>query len=282
VYLVASKQADDSKTVKQAGYIDLGALKGNIGDQNYVVPDDINLANYGSVVIWCRRFSVNFGSAQLVDGLRFTVRIQNVSTPGTLKLSNGRTAPAPTSPGVWAVYSGATSPLFVPGKAANANGLERQAEEGNASALIASLGKSSTSTTTGIFAIPVGATTRSGLAPGKAYEFSVTAKPGSKLSFTMMFAESNDIFLAPAEGGIALFDATGKAVHGDVTSQIAFWDAGTEANEEPGVGPNQAHRQPAPNTGKVENGVVHRVNDGFVYPVIQDVVRVTITPEPRK
>jgi hypothetical protein len=205
-----------------------------------------------------------------------------VSTPRTLKLSNGRTIAAPTSPGVWAIYAGASSPLFSPGKPANPHGLERQAEEGNASALLASLGKSSTSTETGIFAVPVGSTSRSGLAPGKAYEFSITAKPGDKLSFTMMFAESNDIFLAPAEAGIALFDATGKPVHGDVTSQIAFWDAGTESNEEPGVGPNQAHRQSAPNTGKVEHGVVHRVNDGFVYPRIHEVIRVTITPEQTK
>jgi hypothetical protein len=46
-----------------------------------------------------------------------------------------------------------------------------------------------------------------------------------------------------------------KPIAGDITSQILLWDAGTEVNEEPGLGPNQAPLQPAPNTGPVEHGV---------------------------
>ena len=46
-------------------YIDLGALKGNIGDQNYVVPPEIDPLGYTSVVVWCDRFSVSFGAADL-------------------------------------------------------------------------------------------------------------------------------------------------------------------------------------------------------------------------
>ena len=44
------------------GAVDLGALKGNKGDQQYAVPRD---APDGAVVIWCRAFSVAFGSARL-------------------------------------------------------------------------------------------------------------------------------------------------------------------------------------------------------------------------
>ncbi len=48
-----------------AGYLDLGPLKGNIGDQNYDVPDGIDLTSYQAVVIWCRAFDVVFASATL-------------------------------------------------------------------------------------------------------------------------------------------------------------------------------------------------------------------------
>ncbi len=46
-------------------FVDLGALKGNIGDQNYVVPDGTDPARYRTAVVWCRRFSVPFASAGL-------------------------------------------------------------------------------------------------------------------------------------------------------------------------------------------------------------------------
>ena len=65
VYLVAADDVNDNETVKTAGFVTLGALKGNIGDQNYDVPADIDLTKYRSVTIWCRRFSVNFGTAPL-------------------------------------------------------------------------------------------------------------------------------------------------------------------------------------------------------------------------
>ena len=66
VYLVAAKDAMDNDTVKKAGYIDLGSMKGNVGDQNYDVPSDTDLAKYSAVTIWCARFSVNFATAPLV------------------------------------------------------------------------------------------------------------------------------------------------------------------------------------------------------------------------
>jgi hypothetical protein len=65
VYLVAAKDANDSETVKNADTINLGALKGNKGDQNYDLPTDIDLGKYQAVTIWCQRFSVNFATAPL-------------------------------------------------------------------------------------------------------------------------------------------------------------------------------------------------------------------------
>lgn len=47
------------------GYVDLGPLKGNIGDQNYDVPADVDPAEYGSIVIYCQPFHVIFSVATL-------------------------------------------------------------------------------------------------------------------------------------------------------------------------------------------------------------------------
>jgi len=65
VYIVAADDAKDVATVERAGFVDLGVIKGNIGDQNYVLDRDLDLAKYRAVSIWCKRFSVNFGAAAL-------------------------------------------------------------------------------------------------------------------------------------------------------------------------------------------------------------------------
>ena len=65
VYMVAAGDAKDVATVQHAGFIDLGVIKGNIGDQNYLLASDLDLAKYRAVSIWCKRFSVNFGAAAL-------------------------------------------------------------------------------------------------------------------------------------------------------------------------------------------------------------------------
>jgi hypothetical protein len=65
VYVVAADDAKDVATVENAGFIDLGVIKGNIGNQNYSLGNDLDLAKYRAVSIWCKRFSVNFGAAAL-------------------------------------------------------------------------------------------------------------------------------------------------------------------------------------------------------------------------
>ena len=67
VYLVATNDATDNETVTKAGFIHLGALKGSVGNQNYEVPADVDLAKYQAVTVWCRRFGVNFGTAPLTQ-----------------------------------------------------------------------------------------------------------------------------------------------------------------------------------------------------------------------
>ena len=67
IYLVPAKDATDNETVPRAGFVDLGAMKGNRGDQNYDIPSNIDLSQYQSVTIWCRRFGVNFATAPLTS-----------------------------------------------------------------------------------------------------------------------------------------------------------------------------------------------------------------------
>lgn len=64
VYLVAAPP-DAEAAELGADFIDLGDLKGNVGDQNYEIPRDVDLDRYSTVVIWCVRFATAFGAAGL-------------------------------------------------------------------------------------------------------------------------------------------------------------------------------------------------------------------------
>jgi len=52
-------------TFDDGKYVNLGDLKGNLGDQVYAIPDSADLSQLQSVVVWCDRFDVSFGAAQL-------------------------------------------------------------------------------------------------------------------------------------------------------------------------------------------------------------------------
>ncbi len=65
VYLSSVNDANDNDTVKNSDFVLLSQLKGNLGDQNYEIPGDLDLGKYNSAVIWCRRFGVNFAVAPL-------------------------------------------------------------------------------------------------------------------------------------------------------------------------------------------------------------------------
>jgi electron transfer DM13 len=66
VFLIRASDATDSAMVKSAGYTELAPLKGNIGDQNYEIPEGVDLIDHRAVTIWCNRFSVNFATAPLM------------------------------------------------------------------------------------------------------------------------------------------------------------------------------------------------------------------------
>jgi hypothetical protein len=65
VWLVKAEEVASSSDVTASEWVSLGPLKGNKGDQNYIIPEDVNADDYPSVVIWCEQFSVLFSAAKL-------------------------------------------------------------------------------------------------------------------------------------------------------------------------------------------------------------------------
>jgi hypothetical protein len=208
----------------------------------------------------------------------FTIRVENISKGEALKLSNGKTAPFVSAPVVWAIHTGSTNPIFTGGQRDAGKGLEALAETGNPAPIAKSLGSTSGVVAAGAVDHPEGDLLGGPLTPGKAYEFEVTAEPGQALSLAWMFGQSNDLFYSN-DRPIALFTSAGKPVNGDMTPQVSLWDAGTEVNEEPGLGPNQAPRQQAEDAGTAERNAIAHVRDKHSYPRTSAVLRLAITPK---
>jgi hypothetical protein len=206
----------------------------------------------------------------------FLVKVENTSKGEVLRLSTGKTAPFVSAPTLWAIHTDAANPIFTGGQPQSGNGLEQLAETGNPEGLVKSLSTAAGVAAVGADAHPVGATENGTLTPGQAYEFEVSASPGQSLSLAWMFGQSNDLFYSN-DRPIQLFTG-GKPVSGDMTAQISLWDAGTEVNEEPGLGPNQGPRQASPDAGIAEQEAVAHVHDRYTYPGTGRVLRLTITP----
>ena len=72
--------------------------------------------------------------------------------------------------------------------------------------------------------------------PDQSVTIHFAAAKGEALSFVTMYGWSNDLFFAPENPGIAVYDASGNPIEGDVSSQIKLWDNGTRINQAPGSG----------------------------------------------
>ncbi len=66
VYLSGHPSPQTSAQLHEGGAFEVAVLKGNIGNQNYALPADLDLSKFKSVAVYCKRFSVMFGSAQLI------------------------------------------------------------------------------------------------------------------------------------------------------------------------------------------------------------------------
>lgn len=74
--------------------------------------------------------------------------------------------------------------------------------------------------------------------PGQSTTITFSAAKGEALSFASMYGASNDLFFAPSNPGILVYDNSGKPIEGDVSDQVKLWDNGTRINQKPGVAVN--------------------------------------------
>ena len=65
VYLVPARDIMDAATVSGSMFVDLGRLRAFSGSQNYPIPAGLDVAAFGSVVIWCEQFGVLISPATL-------------------------------------------------------------------------------------------------------------------------------------------------------------------------------------------------------------------------
>lgn len=193
------------------------------------------------------------------------------------------------SPLVYAVHREG-KPLFTEGSSDRGQGLEQIAESGNVTrlrdALAGMLAQSTAGTTSqsilsasGVADTPMGASKAGPITPGNDFTFDIEARPGDRLSIASMFGASDDWFVGFADDGLALFDASNKPVSGDLTSSLILWDAGTEQNEEPAVGPDTGPQQASPDQGPADPDARVRKIDTSTYGVpLSKHLSLTITP----
>ncbi|HJL16940.1 MAG TPA: spondin domain-containing protein [Sandaracinaceae bacterium LLY-WYZ-13_1] len=195
------------------------------------------------------------------DATRYTLRVENVA---------GAVYPTPISPGVWTAHAD-PDPFFTVGEPDRGEGLEALAEDGDPSTLAGSLDAD----LGGTFEMPASAMSAGPVPPGDFYETEVfVTGEAPRLSFATMVVESNDVFLATAGEGIALAEITEET---DVTDRLQLYNAGTEADQAPGLGPMQAHRQEEAGAGSSE-GVIRRFEDGTrTLPLAIDLVAVSVS-----
>jgi len=189
----------------------------------------------------------------------FTVRIDNVAATDVYPSDASTGGQIWVTPGAYAVHTD-SNPVFDEGESASI-GLVAQAEAGPPTSfggqpgLVDELSSAGNIVTAGAFAPantvedsndPTGSVPGAPpIAPDGAYEFEVEASPGQNLSFATMFVPSNNLFFAPRSDGIALYE-NGQPVSGDIADEVNLWDAGTETNQEPGFGHDQAPAQSSP------------------------------------
>lgn len=113
------------------------------------------------------------------------------------------------------------------------------------------------------------------ITPGQTVSFRFSASVGQAVTFASMYGWSNDLFFAPANPGINLYDANKNPIEGDVSSQIKLWDNGTRQNQKPGATVN--HPGVAENNAITE--VVGTDNQGNTYLPASQLVKATLKYE---
>lgn len=193
-------------------------------------------------------------------GLEVVAETGNAGPLGEyLEMNSGYVSPI--APVLWAVHEKGEMPLFTNNTPDRGEGLELLAETGNPGDLVANL--VSMNYQAGAQAIPYGKNSPGPIFPGDKYSFSIDAKPGQYLSIASMLGNSNDLFFAFADSGIKLNFGNAEQ---SITHEVMLWDAGTAVNQYPGTKYMNAD----------EGGLVRLVDDGFTYPDVDKMIKVTI------
>jgi hypothetical protein len=107
--------------------------------------------------------------------------------------------------------------------------------------------------------------------PGHSFTVKFHAGRSHKLSFATMYGASNDLFYAPSDGGIALFNGD-VPLTGDITGMISLWDAGTEVNHAPGSGEDGADESEVIESVRNTDNIM----DGFTYNNVETNIEVSL------
>ena len=161
----------------------------------------------------------------------------------------------PIAPGAYAVHEASVA-LFELGAADAGLGLEALAEDGDPSSFGDGLGSLDGVSHSGVFNTPDGATEPGPVLPGSSYSFEVPLIDG-RLSFATMFVQSNDWIIATPAAGLDL-----AGLDGDISDQLLVVDVGTEIDQRPGFGADQAPRQSGPDTGADDEDDTVRLVEG--------------------
>ncbi len=180
--------------------------------------------------------------------LRFT--LTNTSAAGDLSTSAGPTDIA-LAPGLLVVHDPGWS-LFTLGAVAEDTPLEPLAEDGDPTALQAALAADPAVREVLLLSVKDDTTYAAApMHPGEHASVLAAVSADENVSFLAMFGQSNDVVVATAPGGVAGLSGDGLAA-----LSLGLYDVGTEVNQEPGAGSDQAPRQAAPDTGAAEGGTI--------------------------
>lgn len=196
------------------------------------------------------------GDPVVADGPS-TVWMENVSAVGGLVPSTGEAQDQTLAPGLLILHAPGWT-LLTEGQPIAWPELEPLVEDGNNAPLYGVLAADPDVWVVESFAALDDDYDAVPMHPGDRAELELEVPDGAHLTLAAMLGQSNDVFLAVLDA-----DPGGALVP-------SLWDAGTEVNEEPGAGPNQAPRQAAPGEGTAEAGVVTAVAptdpQGFAWP----------------
>ena len=200
------------------------------------------------------------------ESYSFLLTLENISVPGAIVASDDSVHDVKLAPGL-AIAHDASFSLFEAGEAPKYPEQESLAEDGDPVPLGGALRDVEGVYETSFIAQVAQADYGSPLVPGDQGVGNLLVPNDAFVTVLFMYGESNDIFVAataiPAEDG------------GEATSLLEFtdfvmYDLGTEVNEEPGIGANQAGRQAQAGAGEAENGVITVVSGedvaGYTYP----------------